>query len=168
MPDLDLQNLVDEIARDMARETDRGKVATYIPSLASVPVEQFGISILGHDGQCFSAGDADVPFSVQSTSKVFTLTMALDAVGDTLWTRVGREPSGSPFNSIVQLESEKGIPRNPFINSGAIVVADVLLEIYKDRTFLDEFLNFMKHVSSDETIYIDEEELGAWQLYARL
>lgn len=157
MSNVDLQSLVDEIAHEMEREPDRGRVATYIPSLASVPIERFGITILDHDGNSYSAGDADVPFSVQSTGKVFTLTMALDAVGDALWERVGREPSGSPFNSIVQLESERGIPRNPFINSGAIVVADVLLEVYKSKSFLDEFLTFMKRVSGDDSIYIDEE-----------
>jgi len=157
MPDVDLQILVEEIAHDMAQEVNRGKVADYIPCLASVPVNQFGIAITDHAGNYYSSGDADVPFSVQSTSKVFTLTMALGSVGDALWTRVGREPSGSPFNSIVQLESERGIPRNPFINSGAIVVADVLLASYKPSELLGEFIRFMRMVSGDDTIFIDKE-----------
>jgi len=157
MPDLDLQALVDNIAQDMEAEVNRGKVADYIPSLASIPINQFGIAITDYAGKCYTAGDAEVPFSVQSTSKVFTLTMALGSVGDALWTRVGREPSGSPFNSIVQLESERGIPRNPFINSGAIVVADVLLASYKPSELLGEFIRFMRMVSGDDTIFIDKE-----------
>ncbi|HYN60166.1 MAG TPA: glutaminase, partial [Rubrivivax sp.] len=63
-------------------------------------------------GETASAGDCSVPFSIQGVSKVFTLTLALGRLGDTLWQRVGRESSGSPFNSIVQLERELGIPRN--------------------------------------------------------
>ncbi|WP_371397210.1 glutaminase [Fretibacter rubidus] len=156
MTHVDLQSLVDDIAGEMAREVVRGKVADYIPSLASVSSDKFGITIIDHAGDCYSAGDAHSPFSVQSISKVFSLTMALGSVGDALWTRVGREPSGSPFNSIVQLESEHGIPRNPFINSGAIVVADVLLASYKPSEILGEFIRFMQMVAGDDTIHIDK------------
>lgn len=121
---------------------------------------------LSSKGDCFSSGDVDVPFSVQSISKVFSLTMALGTLGDTLWTGVGREPSGSAFNSIVQLETESGIPRNPFINSGAIVIADILLASYRSKEVLGEFLRFMRMVSDDDTITIDkavaagEQEVG--------
>lgn len=157
MTPVDLQTLVDEIAGDMAQEVNRGRVADYIPSLASVSSEHFGITIIDHQGNVFSAGDANVPFSVQSISKVFSLTMALGSVGDAIWKRVGREPSGSPFNSIVQLESENGIPRNPFINSGAIVVADILLASYKPSEILGEFIRFMQMVVEDDTICIDKD-----------
>jgi len=153
----DLQIIVDEITAEMAQEHRRGKVADYIPTLASVSPTQFGMTIIDHEGKCYTAGDADTPFSIQSITKVFTLTMALGAVGDTLWSRVGREPSGSPFNSIVQLESEQGIPRNPFINSGAIIVADVLLANYEPREALGEFIRFMQMITGDETIAIDRE-----------
>jgi len=156
MSTIDLQKLVDEIADDMAQHEHRGQVANYIPSLASVSPNQFGIAIIDHEGNTFCSGDADRPFSVQSISKVFSLTMALGSVGDALWKRVGREPSGSAFNSIVQLESEMGIPRNPFINPGAIVVADVLLASYRPKEVLGEFLRFMQMIASDETITIDE------------
>jgi len=126
MGSIDLQSLVNEIADEMAEQAYRGEVADYIPPLAKVSPDHFGITIIDPEGNDFAAGDADMRFSIQSISKVFSLTMALGYIGDALWSRVGREPSGSSFNSIVQLESESGIPRNPFINSGAIVVADVI------------------------------------------
>lgn len=123
----ELKQALTEIAADMAERTDRGEVATYIPQLGKVDPKKFGIAAVTNDGRVLMAGDADEPFSIQSISKVFTLTLALGNVGDALWQRVGREPSGNPFNSIVQLEHENGIPRNPFINAGAIVISDILL-----------------------------------------
>ena len=96
---------------------DKGRVADYIPQLAKVPAEKFGIAVVPIDGPVVTAGDADEPFSIQSISKVFTLTLALGEVGDRVWERVGREPSGNAFNSIVQLEHERGKPRNPFVNA---------------------------------------------------
>ena len=124
---MDLAALIDEIADEMAGAPDRGTVASYIPPLAAVDPGHFGIAVVTADGQEFAAGDADLPFSIQSISKVFSLTLALGEAGDQLWKRVGREPSGSAFNSLVQLEVEHGLPRNPFINAGALVVADVVL-----------------------------------------
>ena len=122
VPNLDL--VVSEIADEMRQRPDRGEVATYIPELARVDPKAFGLVVIDADGNVAAGGDADTPFSIQSISKVFTLTLALGKVGDGLWQRVGREPSGSPFNSIVQLEFEHGMPRNPFINAGAIAVTD--------------------------------------------
>jgi len=104
-----------------------GTVASYIPALARVPAAQFGIALRTCDGIEACAGDAATPFSIQSLSKLFTLTLAMRCMGDDLWERIGREPSGSPFNSLVQLENEQGKPRNPFINAGAIAVADRLV-----------------------------------------
>ncbi|MFI5611582.1 glutaminase [Amycolatopsis sp. NPDC051903] len=104
-----------------------GKVADYIPELATVDPRQFGFAVATTDGQVYCAGDADTSFSMQSISKVFTLALVLYGDGETIWRRVGREPSGSPFNSLIQLELERGIPRNPYINPGAIVVTDQLL-----------------------------------------
>jgi len=104
----------------------QGRVASYIPELAKVPADRFGMAVVGIDGSVVAVGDADVPFSIQSISKVFTLVMALQLEGDALWERVGREPSGTAFNSLIQLEAESGKPRNPFINPGALVCTDVL------------------------------------------
>ncbi len=151
----DLERLVRGIAEGMAAETDRGRVAHYIPELAKVDPNQFGIAIVLANGRVIAAGDAETPFSIQSISKVFTLSLALGRVGDALWDRVGREPSGDPFNSIVQLESDNGIPRNPFINAGAIVVTDILLAGHEPRETIGEILRFMRHVTDDDDIRID-------------
>jgi glutaminase len=147
---------VREIAAEMAARSDRGAVAHYIPELARVDPQQFGLVVIDADGHVAAAGDADTPFSIQSISKVFTLTLALGLVGDRLWRRVGREPSGSPFNSIVQLERECGVPRNPFINAGAIAVTDVILSGHQPREALGEILRFMRFLADDNSIVIDD------------
>lgn len=152
----DLQSIVDDICAEMAARSDRGVVANYIPGLANVSPDQFGMAIVGADGSLVTGGDAQTSFSIQSLSKVFALTMALGKVGERLWQRVGREPSGNAFNSIVQLEAEHGIPRNPFINAGAIVVADVNLSGHMPRESIGELLRFVQFVADDESIVIDE------------
>ena len=151
-----LDTVVREIADEMAQRPDRGEVATYIPELARVDPRAFGLAVIDAAGNVAAAGDCDTPFSIQSISKVFTLTLALGKVGDRLWRRVGREPSGSAFNSIVQLEYEHGIPRNPFINAGAIAVTDVILSGHQPREVLGEILRFMRFVADDPAIAIDE------------
>ncbi len=152
----DLKHVVRDIADDMRRRPDRGEVATYIPELACADPNAFGLVVIDADGTIAAGGDADIPFSIQSISKVFTLTLALGKIGDRLWQRVGREPSGSPFNSIVQLEFERGIPRNPFINAGAIAVTDVILSGHQPREALGEILRFMRFLADDPSITIDE------------
>lgn len=153
--DIDLAGIVKDIAARYAACPDRGRVATYIPELAAVDPRQFGIAVILADGTEIVAGDADVLFSIQSVSKVFTLTMALERVGDDLWDRVGREPSGDPFNSIIQLEHEQGVPRNPFINAGAIVVADVLLDRGNAGIVVDDVLGFLRRVGEADGICVD-------------
>ena len=155
VPVSDLDRAVHEIAYEMRARPDRGEVATYIPELARVDPKQFGIAVVDAAGNVAAAGDSDVPFSIQSISKVFTLTLALGKAGDRLWRRVGREPSGSPFNSIVQLERERGIPRNPFINAGAIAVTDLILSGHQPREALGEILRFMRFLADDPSIAID-------------
>jgi glutaminase len=151
-----LRSVVEEIAYEMRQRSDRGTVARYIPELARVDPQAFGLVVIDADGTIAAAGDSETPFSIQSVSKVFTLTLALGMVGDALWKRVGREPSGSPFNSIVQLEREQGVPRNPFINAGAIAVTDVILSGHQPREALGEILRFMQALANDPTIAIDE------------
>ena len=153
----DLAAIARDITAGMAGVTERGKVADYIPSLGRISPAHFGMTIVTEDGRVISAGDAEEPFSIQSVSKVFTLTMALQKHGDELWRRVGREPSGSAFNSIIQLENEGGIPRNPFINAGAIVVSDVVLDGAEPRSAIGDVLRFVRMLASDETISIDNE-----------
>jgi glutaminase len=126
LPTADYQKVLDEIAHEVRPLLSQGKVADYIPALAEVDPEQFSIAIYTTDGETVCAGDCSQRFTIQSVSKVMTLTMALQRYGDELWHRVGKEPSGTAFNSLTQLEFEKGIPRNPFINAGAIVTCDAL------------------------------------------
>ena len=150
---MDLQAILDDVAAEAAATPDRGRVATYIPELASVDPGRFGIAAALPDGTVLRAGDADVAFSIQSISKVFTLALALGRVGDALWSRVGREPSGQPFNSILQLERERGVPRNPFINAGALAVTDVLLQGAGPDAAVAEVLAFLRERTGRDVAY---------------
>jgi glutaminase len=151
-----MQDILDEITATLSTREDRGEVAQYIPELATVDPQQFGISVALADGRTFSAGNASDLFSIQSISKVFTLTIALGKLGDAVWSRVGREPSGDPFNSIVQLEHESGKPRNPFINAGAIAIVDAIMMGHQPKETLAEILQFVRFIANDSTIGIDE------------
>ncbi|MEK0153925.1 glutaminase [Arthrobacter oryzae] len=134
--------VLDDIVRSHRPGAEAGSVPAGIPHLSSPPFNRFGIAVATCSGDVFSAGDADLPFSIQSISKVFTLALALSADDPgALWSRVLREPSGTSFNSLVQLEVEHGIPRNPFINSGALVVTDHLMERFPDAA--DHVLRFL-------------------------
>ena len=158
-----LKTVVEEIAAEMRGRLDRGEVATYIPELARVDPGAFGLAVIDADGEVALGGDAEIPFSIQSVSKVFTFTLALGLAGERLWKRVGREPSGSPFNSIVQLERERGIPRNPFINAGAIAVTDVILSGHQPREALGEILRFLRFLADDLDIHIDKSVAASEQ-----
>lgn len=153
----DLQALLEEIHHTLQSRTGEGKVADYIPSLARVDQNKFGIAVIDLEGNVFKAGDCDESFSIQSVSKVFTLTMALGKHGETTWNRVGREPSGSAFNSIVQLEHEHGKPRNPFINAGAIAISDLVLSGHTPREAIGEIVRFVQYLADDPSIAIDPE-----------
>jgi glutaminase len=123
---MDYPHILEQILLAIEPLRDQGTVASYIPELANVPPDRFGMSVVTLDGARHSVGHASERFSIQSISKLFALVLALQSEGDALWRRVGREPSGTAFNSLVQLETEAGRPRNPFINAGALVVTDVL------------------------------------------
>jgi len=129
---MNYQQILEQVSREAASLAGSGQVASYIPELAKVPPGRFGMALVTLDGKVFFTGDAAERFSVQSISKVFLLALAIRLVGEKLFERVGKEPSGNPFNSLVQLEYEHGIPRNPFINAGALVMTDVLLEHLPD------------------------------------
>jgi glutaminase len=154
---MDLSDAAATVLQDMRPHLGRGRVADYIPALARVDRRHFGLAIVTCDGEIAVAGDADVPFSAQSISKVFTLTMALEKLGSDLWKRVGREPSGSAFNSIVQLERERGVPRNPLINAGALVVADALLDGGDPAATIAAITAFVRSAADDPSIGIDPE-----------
>ncbi|HEX8443169.1 MAG TPA: glutaminase [Allosphingosinicella sp.] len=152
---MDLQKLVDDVLKDVEVYRGHGEVASYIPALKAVDPRKLGIAVAAEDGSVYCAGDAEEPFSIQSISKVFMLNLALDHVGATLWNHVGREPSGSPFNSIVQLEAEKGKPRNPLINAGAIVVCDNVMNHGTADEAVSEILDFMRERAGDASVAID-------------
>lgn len=150
-----LAGMLPDIVQQMASRVERGEVARYIPPLARIDPRKFGIAVVLRDNSVLVAGDADEEFSIQSISKVFSLTLALGKKGDGLWSRVGREPSGDAFNSIVLLEHEKGVPRNPFINAGAIVIADVLLATHQPKEAIGEILRFVQSLADDDRISVD-------------
>lgn len=152
-----MQDILDEIVATIGASEDRGKPADYIPQLACIDPNQFAITVAMADGRVFSAGNCDQLFSIQSISKVFTLTIALGKLGDAVWSRVGREPSGDPFNSIVQLEHEHGKPRNPFINAGAIAIADAIIMGHQPKETLAEILQFVRFIADDDSISIDDK-----------
>lgn len=160
---IDFQAVLDDIATTLRPECGAaGKVASYIPALARVPATQFGIALRTCRGEEACAGDATTPFSIQSISKLFTLTLAMRRMGEDLWERIGREPSGNPFNSLVQLENEQGKPRNPFINAGAIAVADRLVSLGNARADVLAFLGDLagEPVAFDEEVAASEAETG--------
>jgi glutaminase len=154
---MNLEAVLATVRDRVADEVGQGQPASYIPALARIDPTKFGLAVATLDGEVRTIGDAHEPFSIQSVSKVFTLALALGKVGEEVWQRVGREPSGSAFNSIVQLEREHGIPRNPFINAGAIVVSDILLAGGRPKGVVADILSFLRDLTDDDTIAIDRE-----------
>lgn len=152
--DIDYGKVIGELYQKHSADSFRGKVADYIPALADVDPSRFGICVRCADGNSFSVGDASEPFSIQSISKVFTLAMVAGKIGEDIWKFVGREPSGTAFNSLVQLEYEQGIPRNPFINAGALAVTDRLMNLYTHPK--DAILEFMRSITGNDDIYYDK------------
>ncbi|MCI2393332.1 glutaminase [Aliiroseovarius sediminis] len=152
-----MEDILKSITASIFQQDDWGETAQYIPELASVDPKQFAISVCLPDGKLINAGAASKPFSVQSITKVFSLIAALGRTGDQLWSRVGREPSGTSFDSVVLLEKEKGRPRNPFVNAGAIVTTDALLSGREPKMALTEILELIKYMSQSDDIYINED-----------
>ncbi|NQZ06798.1 MAG: glutaminase [Algicola sp.] len=146
----DYQAVFNELANQAQQIDDVGEVASYIPELQRIDSDKFGIHLTTVDNRNFGVGDSQEKFSIQSISKVLSLVLAIKLVGGKLWQRVGVEPSGTPFNSLIQLELEKGIPRNPFINAGAIVVCDVLVSLLDDPK--QQLLEFVREITDDQTI----------------
>jgi glutaminase len=151
---IDFQRVLNSINEAASKEKDRGKIANYIPELAKIELEKFGIHLIDMQHHSFSAGNHDEKFSIQSISKVLTLSMALGLIGEKVWERIDVEPSGDPFNHLSLLELENGIPRNPLINPGAIVVADILVSQLKNPK--EDFLAFVRNISNDESIDYDK------------
>lgn len=147
---MDYQQILENIYQAIQPYAKEGKQADYIPELAKVNPDQFGMCLHTIYGEIYSIEQADTRFSIQSISKVFSLAMCLSLLGNKLWERVGKEPSGTAFNSLIQLEVEKGIPRNPFINAGAIVMSDILLSHLEHPE--EQFLDFVRTLADDNSI----------------
>jgi glutaminase len=142
--------ILQEIYNESKKWTLVGKVTSSIPELANVNPNKFGIHLTTIEEEEFGVGDSNEKFSIQSISKALTVALAFSFLDEKIWERVGVEPSGSAFNSLVQLEYEKGIPRNPFINAGAIVIADILVTHLKNPK--QDFLDFIRRISGSPTI----------------
>jgi glutaminase len=152
---MNYQTILEEIENEIQPLLTQGALPNYIPALSEVNPLEFAMSLQLFDGTSYHIGNTALNFSIQSISKVFSFTLALDYYGKELYKRVGHEPSGNPFNSLVQLEYENGIPRNPFINAGAIVTADSLVCLYGKKTF-ETILNFIQKITLDESIIYDK------------
>ncbi|MGB0522257.1 MAG: glutaminase [Flammeovirgaceae bacterium] len=147
---MNINQILQEIAQETTPFQTQGELATYIPELAHVNPNQFGVHVISLEGNTYQIGDSQVKFSIQSISKVLSLSLAIHLVGEQVWERIDVEPSGDPFNSLVLLESENGIPRNPLINSGAIVIADILVsQLNKPKA---DFLAYVRKISGTSTI----------------
>lgn len=152
---INYQQILNEIVEEIKPLKGKGEIAKYIPELAKVSPEQFGIFLQMMEGSAYHVGDANTRFSIQSISKVFSLSLAVSLLGEKVWERVGVEPSGTAFNSLLQLEYEKGIPRNPFINAGALVVIDMLIsELKKPK---EDLLNYIRMLAGKQDIFINEK-----------
>ncbi|MCX6181702.1 MAG: glutaminase [Bacteroidetes bacterium] len=152
---MDFSLVLNEIHDKLKNRNSEGKLAAYIPELAKVDPCKFGIHLLSTDGKEYCVGDYNEKFSIQSVSKVLSLSLVMSIIGEKVWDRIGVEPSGNPFNSIVQLEYEKGKPRNPFINAGALVLADILVTHLKDPK--KEFLNYLRILSGNKNLQYNEK-----------
>jgi len=152
---MDFEKILEEIYIDVSHHFGKGKVASYIPELGKVQGGQFGMALCTNDGIEYVIGSSEKLVSIQSISKTYTFALAYKIYGEKLWERVGLEPSGSKFNSLVLLENEKGIPRNPFINAGALVICDLLIEALDNP--LESILGFIHDLSGDPNITVDEK-----------
>jgi len=152
---INYQEVLEEIHQELMQIEDTGEVASYIPELANVDKNNFGIYLNRINGENFHIGNWDIPFSIQSISKVLTLSKAMKLIGNKVWDRMDVEPSGDPFNHLSLLELENGIPRNPLINSGAIVIADILVSELKNPKH--DFLQYVRDLTNDQTITYNEK-----------
>lgn len=152
---VDFQTIIDIIAEKARKSDERGNVASYIPQLACIDSKKFGIHLLDMKKSSFAAGDSKEGFSIQSISKVLSLSMAMGLIGKQVWKRVDVEPSGDPFNHLSLLEQENGIPRNPLINAGAIVIADILVSQLSNPK--EDFLDFVRKLSGDTSISFNKK-----------
>ncbi len=152
---MDYASILQEIEKEINLNQTRGNVASYIPELAKVNPQKYGLNLACMNGDHFALGHHTEKFSIQSISKVLSLSLAISKLGARVWQRVDVEPSGNPFNSLIQLEYEDGIPRNPLINSGAIVIADILVSVLDDPK--QDFLEYVRLLTGEENVHFNKE-----------
>jgi len=152
---MNYQEILDRIYSEVIKDSEKGIVADYIPALGKIDPNKFGIAVHTIDGKDYTVGDTEEFFSIQSIAKVFTLTLAKQQFDENVWNKVGKEPSGTPFNSLVQLESNNGIPRNPFMNAGALVITDMINKT-AGRTKM-ELIEFVRELSGNKQVSYDFE-----------
>ena len=143
---MNYKDIIEKVYNETKEISNEGKIATYIPELANVDPTMFGVHMTNLKGEGFGIGDNLVKFSIQSIAKVLSLTLAYKIMGEKIWKRVDVEPSGTKFDSLLLLEIFNGIPRNPFVNSGAIVICDILVSHLGNAK--EEFLDFVRDVSN--------------------
>lgn len=145
----------------------KGKTADYIPELAVVNPDYLGAAVVMPDGSIIKSGDNNIYFAIESISKTVVLALALmDNGEEEVFKHLHKEPSGDPFNSIKKLETEPDhLPRNPYINAGAIMTTSLIKGQNPDEKF-QRILDFMKKISEDDTltlnnhIYLSEKSTG--------
>lgn len=148
--ELDYQKIINDIYVIVKSDVNEGQLASYIPELSKVDQNKFGVYLKTINGNGYGVGDYNIKFSIQSISKVVSLALAYGICGKKLWTRMGVEPSGTAFNSLVQLETDNGVPRNPFVNAGALVICDILISLFDNAPY--EFLSFFRDISDNDSI----------------
>ena len=151
----DFQAILETIYKEATNASDKGKVASYIPELANIDKHNFGVHLRTIDGNDYGVGDFEQPFSIQSISKVLALSKAMAITGEVIWERIDVEPSGNPFNYLSLLEVENGIPRNPLINSGALVIADILVSNLEKPK--EDFLSYVRELVDDSSINYNKD-----------
>jgi len=156
-----LTAIAEDVTRDLMKTREWGKPSSLSPKMQGIDTHQFGIAIHTAEGETVLAGKADATFTIQSISKIFSLTLALEIFSDKVWDRVGKEPSGDPYNSIVDLERQKGIPRNPLINPGALVINDMLHKASRDDDGHTNVRDLMNSLLDGEEVGIDDEVAGS-------
>ncbi len=147
---MDYKQIIEEVYHNVIAVEDKGEIATYIPELSTIDPDNFGVFFSGIDNYEFGIGNYDVKFSIQSIAKALSLSLAFKILGESIWERLGVEPSGTSFNSLVQLEADRGIPRNPFMNSGALVICDILLSNLENPK--NDFLGFVREISDNPVL----------------
>jgi glutaminase len=159
------QALLEKWIEEIKPSMKKGRVAQYIPALAEADPHALGLSIVFRDGEVLTVGDCDEKFTLQSISKVITLILAMMDVGvDTVFDRVGMEPTGDPFNSIMKLELLKpSKPLNPMINAGAIAVSS-LVSGQNTEEKLSRIVEFIRRITKNQSISINQKVLESeWE-----